>query len=561
MAFSFVRSLVKHSLRCIGDSLGGGIVPVGTIASAVFDDWCSTTPKAKDSHPDAPPLPSEQARLRAELEGIVQDVRSYRGEVDALIAEMGADHAEGVRQAARAYLNQVPGRIQSSLRRPDDPSGRTVPPSLVLRRAEELKQLLPERMPRFQAGARPVPGTDLVVQELLGVGGFGEVWKAVHHSRPHAAPVALKFCTDEAAARTLRKEVELLDRVSRHGRHHGIVELRYAHLETEPPCLEYEYVDGGDLAALITDLHRAGQAAPLAMTRLFYGLAQAVGVAHRIVPPVVHRDLKPANVLTTREDGRVVLKVADFGIGGLAAEQAQRSGETMRNQTLTQSTGSCTPLYASPQQRRGGGPDLRDDVYALGVIWYQMLLGDVTQEPPTGGSWKKRLLGHGATPGMVNLLERCLEQDPADRPADAGVLADELMSVIRDAMPATVTPIARAAPPPLLATGARVVGKVVINGQWCNGAMWFKLTFDNEVLGEGRLLNGCDFPFQTTTGEHLLEVASGGVMFLGTKTKTYTVRFVEGGNYRLTLKPVIGFLGMSPGFADDFQMQKIPGAA
>ena len=72
-----------------------------------------------------------------------------------------------------------------------------------------------------------MPGTDLVVEELLGVGGFGEVWKAVHQSRAHAAPVALKFCTDEAAARTLRKEVELLDRVSREGRHPGIVELRY----------------------------------------------------------------------------------------------------------------------------------------------------------------------------------------------------------------------------------------------------------------------------------------------------------------------------------------------
>jgi hypothetical protein len=97
---------------------------------------------------------------------------------------------------------------------------------LLLRRAEDLQQLLPERMPLFQPGAKPVPGTDLVVDELLGVGGFGEVWKARHQSRPHLPPVALKFCIDETAARTLKKKVELLNRVTRQGRHRGIVELR-----------------------------------------------------------------------------------------------------------------------------------------------------------------------------------------------------------------------------------------------------------------------------------------------------------------------------------------------
>jgi hypothetical protein len=82
----------------------------------------------------------------------------------------------------------VPGRVQRSLRRPEDPSGRTVPAGLALRRAENLKQLLLERMPRFQPGARPVPGTDLVVEELLGVGGFGEVWKARHPGPTRQSP-------------------------------------------------------------------------------------------------------------------------------------------------------------------------------------------------------------------------------------------------------------------------------------------------------------------------------------------------------------------------------------
>ncbi len=431
MAFSFVRSLVKHTLEHGGNALGGGIVPIGSIASGVFEDWCAST---DHSGQQQAPRAAAQARVRAELEAVVQDPRAYRAQVEQLLGELGADQPEAVRQAARTYLNQIPGCVQRSLRRPEDPSGRTVPPGLVLRHAEDLKQLLPERMPRFQPGARPVPGTDLVIEELLGVGGFGEVWKASHQSRPHAAPVALKFCIDEAAARSLRNEIELLDRISRQGRHRGIVELRYTHLEGNAPCLEYEYVEGGDLAGLVVDLHRAGKASPLNMTRLFCSLVQAVGFAHRMQPPIVHRDLKPTNILTTRVEKRVVLKVLDFGIGGLAAEQEKRqAAETGRPGGLTTLGGSCTPLYASPQQRRGARPDPRDDVYALGVIWYQMLLGDVTREPPRGGSWKKRLRELGTTSDLLALLEGCLEDDPGDRPADAQVLAQELVAGIEKA--------------------------------------------------------------------------------------------------------------------------------
>jgi hypothetical protein len=435
MDFSFVRSLVKHTLKYGGNALGGGVVPIGFIASAVFVEWCAS--EEKTAKGQAPPA-AEQARLRADLEKVVQDARAYRAQVDQLLGELGADKSAAVRQAVRTYLHQIPGQVQRSLRRPENPSGRTVPVGLALRRAEDLQKLLPERMPRFQPGAKPVPGTDLVIEELLGVGGFGEVWKARHQSRPRAAPVALKFCVDESAARTLRKEIELLDRISQQGRHRGIVELRYVHLETNPPCLEYEYVEGGDLACLVTDMHRAGKGTPLAITRLFCSLAQAVGFAHRIQPPVVHRDLKPANVLTTRIDKRVVLKVLDFGIGGIAAGEIPRAdAETAAPGPYTQSAGSCTPLYASPQQRQGAAPNPRDDVYALGVIWYQMLVGDVTKEPPRGTTWKKRLLDQGASKRMLALLERCLEDDPAERPADAQVLAQELLTVIKEATPGT----------------------------------------------------------------------------------------------------------------------------
>jgi hypothetical protein len=70
-----------------------------------------------------------------------------------------------------------------------------------------------------------------------------------------------------------------------------------------------------------------------------------------------------------------------------------------------------------------------------------MLVGDVTREPPRGGSWKKRLLEQGTTPNMLALLERCLEDDPADRPADAQVLGQELQAIVKEAAPPGLEPV------------------------------------------------------------------------------------------------------------------------
>src|SRR5687767_11492291 len=100
------------------------------------------------------------------------------------------------------------------------------------------------------------------------------------------APVALKFCLDAAAAKVLRHEAGILDRVMRHGRHPGIVELRHTYLSADPPCLEYEYVEGGDLAGLIQEWHRSkGGPSPQEAMRVVYRLAEVVAFAHGQSPP------------------------------------------------------------------------------------------------------------------------------------------------------------------------------------------------------------------------------------------------------------------------------------
>jgi hypothetical protein len=554
MPFSLTRSLVKHALKHVGDLLGSGIVPIGSIAAGVFEDWA-------DSEPHTPPSPSRSGKFRSQLQAVAGNATAYRHDVEAALEELAANHPEAERQSVRAYLAQVPGKLQASLRRKDDPTGRTVPPDLPLRRAEDLLPILPGRMPRFKSGDCPVPGTDLVVETLLGVGGFGEVWKAAHRGRPHAAPVALKFCTDEAAARTLRKEVDLLDRVSRQGRHEGIVELRYAHLEGDTPCLEYEYIDGGDLAGFAAELQAADRATPVRIAKLMSALAESVGFAHRLHPPIVHRDLKPANILTTRVEDKVVLKVADFGIGGIASEKAVKDWAVTSSGGTTFATGSCTPLYASPQQRKFGPPDPRDDVYALGVIWYQMLVGDLTAEPPRGGAWKKKILDRGASAEMVGLLERCIEDDRDERPADARLLAEELQRLagrLASPPPMALPWVLPVEQRPAVAEG-RVTGRVFLDGRWGNGILWFSVSLDGELLGECRLLKGCDLPFETTPGEHLLELKFGNTL-TGYKTKTYRLSLLRPGNYRVALQYgyEYSFLGLTSAFGNAVDVFEVP---
>jgi formylglycine-generating enzyme required for sulfatase activity len=417
MPVTLMMAIGKAALNVAGVGLVGDAAEIG---KAAWNLWKKSPEERLD-----------------ELEAVVQaDDAEIEQAARCVVAELASDEPEPVRIRLATFLKQVPSRIRQSQRRPADPTGRTIRPGLVVGRPEDLIPFIPDQLPQFQPGDQPLAGVDWVLVELLGMGGFGEVWKARHAHFDSFDPVALKFCTDPVARqRLLRHEAKVLDRVMRQGRHPGVVRLEATYLSADPPCLQYEYVKGGDLGGLIADWHRQTEKpSPERVARAMLQLAEIVAFAHRLDPPIVHRDLKPANILVqVSSGGEFVFKVTDFGIGGIAtarAIQASRVPTSPREFLTTAVRGSGTLLYASDEQLQGNDPDPRDDIHALGVIWYQMLTGDLTKRRPGGTAWRRRFLEKGMSAELIDLLESCFE-DQEDRPADATVMAKKVTGLLK----------------------------------------------------------------------------------------------------------------------------------
>ena len=359
------------------------------------------------------------------------------------------------RDLALSYLTLLPGAIDRALCRPSPSGARSLPQTLSVEEPQQLLSLLPLTLPPYAVGAE-VPGTPYRLDALLGTGGFGAVYRASTRSLQHL-PLAIKFCLDSGLAQALHRERDNLERLMKAGGEDWsprIVRLYGYDLDHETPYLVYEFVTGGDLlrylAGLRVKLGRALDAGEV--FALIAQITEALAFAHD--NGLVHRDLKPANVLV--EGG--IVKLADFGLGGVNAARAaqfSRIGATTvdllsLSDQASLFRGAGTPLYMAPEQRRGLPPDPRHDLYSLGVMWYQLLIGDVSRELHTG--WAKELtLRYKVPQAHISLIDACVGYFD-ERPKHAG----ELLALMRSAGEATIAPppiapLSLSMPPPLSA--------------------------------------------------------------------------------------------------------------
>ncbi|HEV8254692.1 MAG TPA: serine/threonine-protein kinase, partial [Vicinamibacteria bacterium] len=276
----------------------------------------------------------------------------------------------------------------------------------------------------------------------LGRGGMGEVYRADDLKLGHA--VALKFLPPAVAADRDRLERLFAEvRVGRQVSHPNVCRL-YDVVESEGGhFVAMEYVDGEDLAAL---LRRIGHLPLDKALELARDIGAGLAAAHD--RGVVHRDLKPANVMV---DGHGRARITDFGLAVLMehGDDAVLAG---------------TPVYMAPEQLAGGPATVRSDLYALGLVFYEMFTGkrrfEAASVPDLIAQHREsRPLGlsssvRGLPPAVERVIARCLEEDPASRPPSAHAVIATLP--VGDALQAAID--AGETPSPAMVAAAGRVG-------------------------------------------------------------------------------------------------------
>lgn len=309
----------------------------------------------------------------------------------------------------------------------------------------------PGTEPAWEAlGAPGVDPEDLTGQQFgsfrmvreLGRGGMGTVWLAEHaliQKRVAVKVLHAHLIRDRRLVTRFLSEARTLTLIQ----HPNVVSLFDLNMREGRPYLVMEYLEGQSLASFAQ-----GPLAPALAVELLSQVCDALGAAH--AHGVVHRDLKPANVfLVPQEKGGYRVKLLDFGIAKLLSYPA--------GMMPTQSgTLLGTPEFMAPEQCSGAPVDGRADLYAAGVLGYQLLTGQV----PFAGShpaevllahlMKPPPLAHAHHPGVPEALSRVLARAMAKKPEDRFATAEALRQALQEAL--------RPAPPPPLTVHVRRKG-------------------------------------------------------------------------------------------------------
>ncbi|WP_435010867.1 serine/threonine protein kinase [Tundrisphaera lichenicola] len=292
-------------------------------------------------------------------------------------------------------------------------------------RSERILNSLVEGIEPLRHQGEPVAkGHPWILRRHLGMGSFGEVWMAENPGYPVRR--AYKFFTKDRPGEWLRREQNgLIAILKRLGNHPNIV--KFVDVQTdncEYPFLALEYLGGGSLEEwIIKDKERRPAIEPREIIRQ---VASGLAAAH--AQGISHRDIKPANLLLT-EGPDVRVKIGDFGLAKVSS--LRREGGTQ----LASLAGLVgTGLYLPPeaQQRSVKRRSAQDDVFALGVVWYQLAVG-VIERPPY--DFAERLRSKGLDSHTIGQIERCLAH-PDRRFKDAG----EIESALGDTPPTPIEP-------------------------------------------------------------------------------------------------------------------------
>lgn len=250
-------------------------------------------------------------------------------------------------------------RIIPPLNQPNDIAGDIGVPPLPVKEGEHI--LLKNRF---------------ILEKVLGVGGMGIVYKAKDKLKVEAQDrdpyVAIKVLSDEfkthpEAFISLQRESRKSQRIA----HPNIVNVHDFDRDNDTVFMTMEFLDGSPLDQLIRQYKSTGLPTDYAWD-IIKGMSSALAYAH--AEKIIHSDFKPGNVFVTKKG---IVKVFDFGIARAVAK-AEHLSENPEDKTIFDAgnLGALTPAYASLEMLEGDEPDIRDDIYALGCVAYELFTGE-----------------------------------------------------------------------------------------------------------------------------------------------------------------------------------------
>lgn len=275
----------------------------------------------------------------------------------------------------------------------------------------------PAPSPGEAANAELWPGflvDGYVIERKLGAGGMGMVYGAQHQQHGRRAAIKVlgqQFCKDPHVVQRFEQEARLVNEIH----HPNIVDIfHFGELPDGRKFLAMEWLVGESLSDRID----RGPVHPAEAIEILDGIADALEAVH--ARAIVHRDLKSDNVYLTSVEGQQRIKLLDFGLAKLSANDPRAITKTKTGIIVG------TPHYMAPEQARGRPVDHRTDVYALGVLSYKVLTGRL----PFSGQPIDLLVHHLKTPppspsaaiptipeGLSAMVVRMMAKNPDERPS------------------------------------------------------------------------------------------------------------------------------------------------
>lgn len=288
----------------------------------------------------------------------------------------------------------------------------------------------------FEPAAGVIVAGRYKLERRVGAGGMGSVWEA--RDKVLDCPIAIKLVPDTSDGDDGDRPITRFMREARLAasvQHPSVVRTTDFGVHEEMPFIAMELLRGQSLASHIEE---SGSLDPPAAVRIAIAVLRGLQAAHDA--GVVHRDIKPDNVLLVGDGDAVFPKLIDFGISLGTVREKRVSAVTTNGHVFG------TPTYMAPEQARGLETDGRADIYAVGIVLYEMLTGTLPFEASNPVDLMAMVVrdtaptAHEVAPHVPKSLSRVIEKAMAKTPEERFASARDMASALSDSMPDSINP-------------------------------------------------------------------------------------------------------------------------